>query len=61
MTTRLLTITKTTMPTLTTRNEFQSALTATRKDLRGMFEDMNAELSALIVSYAGEDGKIPPD
>lgn len=49
------------MPTLTTRSEFQSALTSTRKQLRGMFEDMSKELTALIVSYAGDDGKIPPD
>lgn len=49
------------MPILTTRNEFQRTLNATRKDLRRMFEDMQKELAALIVSYAGEDGKIPPD
>lgn len=49
------------MPTLTTRSEFQTALKGTQKDLRGMFEDMSKELTALIVQYAGEDGKIPSD
>jgi hypothetical protein len=49
------------MPTLTTRNEFQNTLNTTRKQVRGMFEDMSKELTALIVQYAGEDGKIPPD
>jgi len=48
------------MPTLTTRQAYQAALTAEDRATRDLFKQMSAELISLVNRSAGGDGKIPP-
>lgn len=45
---------------LSTKASFQDALKSAERDLNQMFIDMQRELAGLLVSAAGDDGKIRP-